>query len=479
MGLLFVRGKLALVLPNFAQRKSDSTAPRLLYLGFAFPPGIQPLYPHVNPAGHALETQMVWELRKYFEIRSVGVLPFSPGRVQGAPPDSGVDHDLILIEKAPELFHRYSSLLRLRQQYCHWRASGWVPDVALVYNLSPIYNQFLAWLKHQSSRPRMVLLLLDSATLGQNVPRRKQFRRRLKPMYIPDSKMLRIFDGGIGLSRVVRRYFRERGMPFLWMPGACNPRRVLPLSERVPQENGPIRFGYFGALGAHSGVGQLIEAFAASDVKARLEICAYGKMEERLRSMIDQDARLKYHGLKNPDECLRFGASCDVLVNPRPNTHGNENNFASKLFEYALTGRTILTSWLSGECAVLGSQAYYFDARAYLSSLKARLVELAGTPRFVLDLSGMAVQRRILSEFSWEKQGARMAQFLSDISVGQEPALAWAPVSVGELNFSPARQLIESTPDSAVPDRVATRNDDYIASGAEDCESDQLSVEAS
>jgi hypothetical protein len=41
-----------------------------LYLGFAFPPGVAAFHPGINLAGHALETQMIAELRRYFDIPS-------------------------------------------------------------------------------------------------------------------------------------------------------------------------------------------------------------------------------------------------------------------------------------------------------------------------------------------------------------------------------------------------------------------------
>jgi len=120
---------------------------RLLYLGFAFPPGMAALHPDLNPAGHALETQMVNELRRYFEIRSAGVLPLEPQSTELASAGSGIDHELLLLEKAPEVWHRFCSLARLKRQYRLWRSSGWEPDAVLVYNMSPIYNQFVNWLR--------------------------------------------------------------------------------------------------------------------------------------------------------------------------------------------------------------------------------------------------------------------------------------------------------------------------------------------
>ena len=405
-----------LVLPVMAPEFSQ-TRLKLLYLGFAFPPGVQTLYPGFNPAGHALETRMIGELRAYFDIRSSGLLPFCPPSVPHAAPDSGIDHELLLLDRPPELFHRMRSLARLKAQYRAWCASGWKPDLVLVYNLSPIYNQFLLWLARQARHPKLLLLLLDSAQLGRPIPNLKRLRHCLKPMTTPDAAMLSHFDGCIGLSQSVEKYFRALKTPFLWMPGGCTASRALTEREfpTAVEPSIPIRFGYCGAFGAHAGVKLLIETFLAADIPGTLEICGYGKSGPEFASLARQEPRLKFRGLLSPQESLRFSRMCDVLVNPRPATHGNENNFASKLFDYALSGRAILTSRLSGVEEVLGPQAYYFDPADFSGDLRRSLLALAGTPRAELNRHGTAVQYRMLTEFGWPKQAAGIAQFLFEV----------------------------------------------------------------
>lgn len=400
-------------------QNSSARRPRLLYLGFAFPPGVAALNPGLNPAGHALETQMMSELREHFEVHSAGVLPLEPPRVEAPDPTSGIMHDVILLEKPPELYHRFRSLACLKAQYRRWRACGWEPDVVLVYNLSPIYNQFLLWLRRHRNCPKLVLLLLDSPNLGVPIQRWKRFRRRFKPMYTPDSEMIWRFDACIGLSRATEQYFRPRNVPFLWMPGGCTPTRAAQADSReFEHRNGSMRLGYFGALADHAGVRPLIDTVLNARIPASLEICGYGKLGETVSELATQTERLKFHGLLTPGECLSFGRSCDVLINPRPASHGNENNFSSKLFDYALTGRAILTSKLSGVEDVLGPEAFYFDPRDFNRSLRINLLELARTSRAELDRRGAAIQQRVISNFSWTRQGARLASFLLQVCIG-------------------------------------------------------------
>ncbi len=401
----------------------------LLYLGFAFPPGVSSLFPGLNPAGHALETQMLGELRKHFDVRSTGVLPFSPPEIEAADPRSGIDHELLLLEKSPELFHRLASLVRLKRQYREWVAAGWKPDLVLVYNLSPIYNAFLLWLRRQAERPTLVLMLLDSAKLGRRLPWLKHLRHRLKPMCVPDADMLSVFDACVGLSKTTEKYFTPRQVPFLWLPGGCNPGRAVS-GQEPGRISGPIRFGYYGALGAHSGVREMAEIFVRSPQEATLDICGYGKGGEELEALARHAPKLRFRGLLTPDECLLFGRDCDVLINPRPLSHGNENNFASKLFDYALSGRAILTSKLSGVEHVLGPEADYFNPHDFERGLAEEMAKLAMTPRKELHRRGAAIQQRVVRQFSWEEQGGRLAEFLERVAIGvglvSEPAEALA-----------------------------------------------------
>jgi glycosyltransferase involved in cell wall biosynthesis len=368
------------------------------------------LYPGLNPAGHMLETNFVSALRAHFDIRSAGILPLAPPKVENPRPNSGIAHELVLIEKWPELFHRLQSLRALKRQYLEWGSAGWKADLVLVYNLSPIYNQFLRWLQNLPGCPKRVLILLDSPNLGERLPALKRLRRKFKPMHIPDSAMLPLFDACIGLSKTAERYFQPRGVPFFWMPGGVLPERAILKPEGA---EGPVRFGYYGALGAHAGVRQMTDVFLTTRLEATLDICGYGKAGDDLARLARKHSRLRFHGLLAPDDCLRFGRQCDVLINPRPATHGNENNFASKVFDYALTGRAILTSRLSGVDSVLGSEAYYFDPSNFDFSLKKQMHVLASVSRDELNAHGRKVQQRILREYSWEAQARRVAEFLN------------------------------------------------------------------
>ena len=161
----------------------------------------------------------------------------------------------------------------------------------------------------------------------------------------------------------------------------------------------------------------LVRVLLAEPLSARLEVCGYGKLSAALGRLADGNPRLRFHGLlPAPSDVLRLARTWDVLVNPRPAVAGASNTFPSKLFEYALCGRAILSTRLSGADTVLGDAGYFFDERDFDRSLAAMLMQLAATPRAELHERGQRIRERITQEYSWQKQASRMASFLAAVN---------------------------------------------------------------
>jgi glycosyltransferase involved in cell wall biosynthesis len=398
-------------------------ADRLLYLGFAFPPGVAGHFPEAQPAGHLIETCLVNAVRPWFDIRSVGISWLD---VQNVPPgDSspGLPHALNLLDRWPEVYHRWNSLLRLQRAYAGWERSGWSPGVIMMYNFSPVYNGFVRRLKRRPNAPKIVLLLEDSMSLQRALPWARRLRYRLKPLTWTDAQMVRYVDACVAVSLATEQFFAARKIPWLWLPNGCEPKRAVQ-SSAGPGE-GPLRFGYFGALAPHTGLPDLLRVFTARARQAELHICGYGETKEAVAEACRRHPYLRLYPPRTPDECLQFAQHCDVMVNPRPNVPGNENNFPSKAFEYALAGRAILSTALSGVERILGERAFYFDAHDFERSLDEALERLCTVPRAELNRRGQEVQQRLLANFTWAQQGERLARFLQQVlnRGNQAPAL--------------------------------------------------------
>lgn len=386
---------------------------RLLYLGFAFPPGLQHLHPGLNPAGHNFETGLMRAFPKDWDIRSVGILPVEPPDNIDPAKSPGLPHALVLQDRKPEQIHRRLALRRLIQAFQQWEQAGWVPDAVLVYNLSPVYNGFIRWLarKSRAQRPKLIVLFADSSTLGHPVSWSKRLRYRFKPLVFPEEEMLRLFDGTIALSRDTRWFWDANNIPWLWMPGGCDP--ALAPAHNAPAPSTEVAFGYFGALAAHAGILPLVEAFIGAELPATLHVCGYGKLGPVIEGLARSHSRIKYHGLLDqPSDCLDLAQTWDVLVNPRPRGWGNENNFPSKVFQYAMTGRAILTTRLAGVDDVLGEDAFYLEDGDFAQTMPAMLHRLAEWPRTELHQRGCRLRARVMEQYSWRNQAGHMAEFI-------------------------------------------------------------------
>lgn len=386
---------------------------RLLYLGNAFPPGVSALFPELQPAGHLIETNLIHSLNDYCEIRSVGISNVDVDRLNLDPSTSpGLSNALNLIERPPEIWHRCKALRRLRRCYQQWQAEGWHPDLIMVCNFSPVYNAFIRQVARQAKRPYLVLYMADSTLLDAPLSRTKRLRYRIKPFKWLDNEMAALYDACVAVSAETEPRFKRREIPWLWLPNGIDPARLR--HDGPPTETGPITFGYFGHAADHSGIPHLLQVFTASPRPAQLKVCCFGKAKAQLAREFGHAQNVSFHGPFDPEGCVKFGASCDVLVNPRPRVPCNRNNFPSKVFEYALTGRAVLSNQLSGSDQILGPHAYYFDANDYRPSLGRMLDLLAATPRAELRQRGAALQRHMLKEYRWDKQGRRLARFLND-----------------------------------------------------------------
>lgn len=393
---------------------ASAARPRLLYLGNALPPGVSDLFPECQPAGHLVETSMVQSVEPWFEVRSVGCSGLDLDHLPPlASASLGLPNALNLTDRPPEIFYRWRSLWRLQRAYRRWLAEGWRPDVILVCNLSPIYDAFIRRLKRQPDPPLLALYLADSATLGMQVKWSKRLRYRFKPLVYPEIQMIEYFDACAAVSPSTEQLFAPRGIPWFWLPNGCEPKRAL-----RPQEvgiEGPIRFGYIGSLGAHAGLPDLLTFFTSKQRNSVLHICGFGKARTEIAAVCRSNPKLEFHEPRAPDGCLQLGRTWDVLINPRPTRAGNQNNFPSKIFEYALSGRAILSSRVSGADIVLGPEAYYFDENDFAASLDRSLEELASTPREELNRRGVALQQRLLAQYSWARQGERLGGFLKKL----------------------------------------------------------------
>jgi len=386
---------------------------RILFCSHAFPPGVSQRFPGVQSAPHAQQTHMGLALARLADVSTVGWMHHKVwGHLEPRDNSIGLEHELLLWDLKPELWHRWRSWRRLRRFYLAKVEREGMPDVLLVPNILPVFNHFVCWLRRQPRRPLIALFLADCEGLGRTDSWGRRLRYKLKPMQMLENDAVYLHDVCIALSVATRPYFEARHIPWLWMPSAYNFSYKPPAPPVV--SNGPIRFGYFGGLSENSATAQMVRAFFNSGVPGSLRVCGFGKSTEQLKEIAKTHPNFHFDGLLAPEDCLAWAQNVDVLINPRLPVWAN--SFSSKIFQYGITGKAILSTRIGGVDEVVGENGIYFDANDLENSLCQKLTEVAGMDREELQRRGAAIRERMLREFNWDTQAARMIDFLKTAS---------------------------------------------------------------
>jgi glycosyltransferase involved in cell wall biosynthesis len=284
----------------------------------------------------------------------------------------------------------------------------------VIYNLQNVFNHFVKWLRRQPRRPLIVLRIGDSGGLGEKISLSRRLRYKFKPMQMLEAQSVLMYDACLVSSLSSRRYFEPRGVPWMWHPTTYRFEYDPPPSP--PNQNGPIRFGYFGTLSNSSATLLMVQAFLKADVQGTLHICGHGPLAEELKSLTQRHPNIHFDGfLPKESDCLDWAQKVDVLINPRPPIKGQDNSFPSKVLEYGIAGRAILSSFTAGVDEALGKEGLYFDAENFEESLPKKIREVSAMDRAELQRRAQVIRTRVVKEFSAGEQARRIMEFLEGI----------------------------------------------------------------
>ena len=119
---------------------------RMIFCTHAFPPGVSQRFPHVQAAPHSLQTRMGQALAQQAQLTTVGwIHPKVWGHLEPRDDSIGLEHELLLWDLKPELWHRWRSWRTLRRYYLDKVAREGMPDVLMVSNILPVFNHFVRW----------------------------------------------------------------------------------------------------------------------------------------------------------------------------------------------------------------------------------------------------------------------------------------------------------------------------------------------
>jgi glycosyltransferase involved in cell wall biosynthesis len=357
------------------------------------------------------------ELSQLADVSTVGLLPgrFWKKRFEPKDDSPGLEHDLVLWDRDPALWHRWISWRKLRRYYLEKIQKEGMPDALVIYNLQHVFNHFVKWLRRQPRRPLIVLRIGDSGGLGEKVPWSRRFRYKFKPMQMLEAQSVLMYDACIISSITSKRYFEPRGVHWMWYPAPYKFEYQPPPSR--PNQNGPIRFGYFGTLSSGTAILLVVRAFLKADVPGTLHVCGYGPLAGELERLAKCHPNFHFDGfLPKESDCLDWAQKVDVLINPRPPILGQDNSFPSKVMEYGVAGKAILSSRTAGVDEVLRGEGIYFDTQNFEESLQQKIREVSAMDRAELQRRAQVIHNRIVNEFSPGEQARRVFEFLANLA---------------------------------------------------------------
>jgi len=223
---------------------------------------------------------------------------------------------------------------------------------------------------------------------------------------------LSYFAGIIPFTQYVVEDFAP-GRPMMIMEGGVDPTDAYiepeptgsPLRERI--------CFFSGTLYDVNGIDLLLKAFhLISDPNYRLWIFGKGPLESQVRAASQQDNRIVYWGFMSNAEVMCYQRRATVLLNARPTDQlVARYTFPSKLREYMLSGRPVITTLLPG------IPKEYFDFVYPLldetpEGLACLLTNICEKPAFELNECGHQARKFVLQNKNWTIQGRRVYEFI-------------------------------------------------------------------
>lgn len=173
---------------------------------------------------------------------------------------------------------------------------------------------------------------------------------------------------------------------------------------------------FSGTLYEGNGIDLVLESFAVlKDKDLSLWIFGKGPLEARVREAANKDKRIVYWGHLPHDEVKSYQKSATVLLNVRPSRHLlTRYTFPSKLWEYLLSGRPVITTVLAG----IPGEYYQFVYRLEdetPTGLARRILEICTKSPKELDEFGRRAQDFVREKKNWTVQGKRIYEFINRI----------------------------------------------------------------
>ena len=173
---------------------------------------------------------------------------------------------------------------------------------------------------------------------------------------------------------------------------------------------------YTGALVDYSGIINLITAMnSVKNTDIVLDIYGDGPLKSKIEEIAKKDSRIRYYGKVDNQEAIRKQQTAWLLANPRPiDTLIAQVTFPSKIFEYLMSGRPVMTTRLNGFSRDYDDLLFWVDG-GDAESLAAKINEIDRETDENLRLIAKNAKAYLLKNKTWAINTEKIYCFLKKV----------------------------------------------------------------
>lgn len=282
--------------------------------------------------------------------------------------------------------------------------------IVFAYDLYPPQGNALR--KVSSFKNVKTLSLLADLSIG-GVQKKRGIKKFLQKLYDKATlKNIKSCQNYIVLNEELIKAYAS-GKNYIVVQGGVEPLE-FPLDS--PLWDGKVKnIVYTGALVYYSGIMTLINAMKhLKDREVVLDIYGSGPLESQVRSMAETMPNVVFHGTKSNKEILKIQRSCWLLINPRPvDNNIAKVTFPSKIFEYMMSERPILSTKLNGFTEEYKDKIFWAEDDT-ATELAKSIENLANSPAESLNKVAKTAKDFVTENCSWDVRVDSIFDFLNN-----------------------------------------------------------------
>ncbi len=286
-------------------------------------------------------------------------------------------------------------------------------DIIFAYDMYP--NQGIPMSMLRKKVNNRTLCLLADLSVGQ-VKNNKGLRKLLRILYEGNTlSNMKKCNNYIALNEnAIKKYIPDSN--YIIVDGGIEPSEF---SEKECVWSGEEKnIIYTGALVDYSGITNLIKAMdLIEDKSIVLDIYGSGVLQGEIERIAKENPRIRFHGSVDNKTAIAAQQSAWLLANPRPvGSEIAKVTFPSKIFEYLMSERPVMTTRLNGFSKDYDELLYWIEGETPEDIANCINKINDETPETLLSRA-KAAREYLLKNKTWEINAKKIHKFITE-SIG-------------------------------------------------------------